>query len=224
MPSFVVRAICDSLRVYCRFGLRANPAAAGAAGAGAAAAAWVVDADGCDAVLALGDVAAHEATCGFKILTCAHGPRHGLPPCGVQFRRREQATHDDACAMRPMPCAHGCDALMPPAMVLSALAHGGADAEHAIAALAARKREDGMCAHTAAAMCDALLRTMEASISHLGVQREACALLVAFTLNETRYSLAVTALVGAVLAALAAHPEAEDLHEEACGALGTEPC
>jgi hypothetical protein len=136
--------------------------------------------------------------------------------CGVQFRRHDQAAHDAVCAMRSAPCSHGCDALMPPAALLSALAHGGADAEHAIAALAVNMRNDGMCSRTAAAMCNALLQTMEASISHLGVQREAFILLQELALDETRSSLAATALV----AALAAHPEVEDLHKEACVALG----
>jgi hypothetical protein len=221
VPAFTARNIVDELRVKCRFGLRA------AEGGDAADSvhtdgngAWVHDADGCAAVLALCDVASHEAECPFELLTCAHGPLHELPLCGAQFRRADQPAHDRACALRPRPCAQGCAALLPPRALRDALERGGGDdAERAIAALVAHTHAHGVCSHSGVIICDTLLSVMAENVAHAGVQREACSLLKALTTDAVRPLIVIAAVVGAVRAAVGAHLQDESVHVQACLAL-----
>jgi hypothetical protein len=179
-PSFTVRSIVDELRVKCRFGLRAADGGDDAAGVDSNAA-WVHDADGCAAVLALCDVTSHEEACPFELLTCAHGPLHELPLCGAQFRRADALAHDRACAVRPRACAHGCAALLPPRALRDALERGGDDAERALAALVTHTHAHGVCSHSGVNICDMVLSVMAENVAHAGVQREACSLLDALT-------------------------------------------
>ena len=78
VPSRLVKAMVDELRVRCRFGVKEE-------GGG-----WVADATGCPAQLTLDGAAAHEATCGFATTTC---PFAG---CGVELRPSEVASHNAA--------------------------------------------------------------------------------------------------------------------------------
>ncbi len=173
VPTFTVRSIVDELRVKCRFGLRAADGGDDAAGSADADGdgAWVHDADGCAAVLALSAVASHEAVCPFEQLTCTHGPLHELPLCGAQFRRADQPAHDGACVVRPPPCAQGCGALLPPRALHDALERGGNDAECAIAALVTHTQAHRVCLHSGVIICDMLLALMAANVAHAGVQR-----------------------------------------------------
>ena len=63
VSNYSVQAIVDELRCRCRFGMRAADDGEGS---------WVVDEEGCADVLPLDALAAHEAACGFELLTCAH--------------------------------------------------------------------------------------------------------------------------------------------------------
>jgi hypothetical protein len=176
----------------------------------------VHDADGCAAVLALSDVASHEAACPFELLTCPHGPLYALPLCGAQFRRAEQSAHDRVCALRPRACVHGCAALLPPRAVRDALERGGDDAERAVAALLMHSQARGVCSHSGVVICDMLLAVMADNVEHAGVQREACALLAALTTEAVRPVMVISTVVRAMLAALGAHPQDKSLHVQAC--------
>jgi hypothetical protein len=215
VPNFAARGVVEALRLHCRFGLRAADACVGGA-----ASAWVVDAAGCPATLALAAVAAHEAACPYEVIACAHGPLHGFPRCGAQHRRADQAAHDAACTLRPAPCAHGCDALLPPSALLGALARGGNDAEGALAALFTHARAHSVCAHTALATCDALVLAMAANISHAGVQRAGCALLNHLRQHLVPLALGVSIIITVALAAMRAHPAEGAVLEGGCMLLG----
>ena len=81
VPSRLVKAMVDELRVRCRFGVKEE-------GDG-----WVADEEGCPAQLSLDGAAAHEATCGFATTTC---PFAG---CGVELGRNQTDAHDAAFAL-----------------------------------------------------------------------------------------------------------------------------
>ncbi len=218
VPSSTVRRIVDQQLVKCRFRLRAADGRRSIYDDDV----WIHDADGCAAVLALCDVASHEAVCPFELLTCAHGPLHELPLCGAQFRRADHSAHDCVCAVRPPACAHGCVALLPPRALRDALKRGGADdAERAAAALVTHTRAHGVCVHSGGFIGKLLLQAMARNIEHAGLQREACALLEAITTDAAVRPVMATAttVAGAVLAAMRAHPLDESLHARACLAL-----
>lgn len=69
--------------MFCRFGLRVSRAGE-----------WEADPEGCPAQLPAGEVAAHEAACGFELLRC---PFAG---CGAQLRRSALDAHDVAEALQ----------------------------------------------------------------------------------------------------------------------------
>jgi hypothetical protein len=69
-----LQAVVDALRVRCRFSTLADERSDEG---------WALDAAGCDAVLPLADVAAHEAACGFELVLCSN--------TSAQARSGEQA-------------------------------------------------------------------------------------------------------------------------------------
>ena len=76
-----VKEAIGALRVRCRFGVKEE-------GDG-----WVADEAGCSAQLSLDGAAAHEAECGFAVITC---PFAG---CGVALRRNQANAHDATFAV-----------------------------------------------------------------------------------------------------------------------------
>jgi hypothetical protein len=108
VPNFGLRAVVDTLRCRCRFGMKEATGGDG----GSAGVDWVVDAHGCPAVLPPGDVAAHEATCGFELVTCGNASRGGAQRCDAQTLRRDAAAHASTCPLRLRPCYQRCGAQM----------------------------------------------------------------------------------------------------------------
>ena len=80
--AYALKGVVESLRVYCRFGVREDERGA-----------WVADPAGCPAQLTRADVAAHEAACEHALEAC---PFAG---CGVQRRRRDADAHDTEMAV-----------------------------------------------------------------------------------------------------------------------------
>ena len=82
MNNYNLQTVIDELRCRCRFGMRA---------ADDGESSWVIDADSCAEALPLEALAAHEETCGFELLTCAHA--------SLQARARLLASF--ACTQTP---------------------------------------------------------------------------------------------------------------------------
>jgi hypothetical protein len=85
VAGYGLQAVVDALRVRCRFSTLADERS----GEG-----WVLDADGCDAVLPLAGVAAHEATCGYELVQCGNvsaqvrSPPLPAPSCRVPKHKK----------------------------------------------------------------------------------------------------------------------------------------
>ena len=84
-PQHTVASLIDELRVRCPHGVVQHP--------GGGADDWIVAADGCDAVVPRGQLAAHTVTCPFEPFGCAQAG-HG---CGWRGARRGLAEHADSC-------------------------------------------------------------------------------------------------------------------------------
>ena len=80
-PQHTVASLIDELRVRCPHGVVQHP--------GGGADDWIVAADGCDAVVPRGQLAAHTVTCPFEPVGCAQAG-HG---CGWRGARRGLAEH-----------------------------------------------------------------------------------------------------------------------------------
>jgi hypothetical protein len=74
--NYDMQSMVDDVRCRCRFSLLA-----------AEDGGWTEDADGCAHIMALPDVAAHEAACGFELLTCANTSRQARLQCAVASSR-----------------------------------------------------------------------------------------------------------------------------------------
>jgi hypothetical protein len=228
-PDRAVRAAVQQLRVRCRFSLRAACGDNGGS-SGSCDAAWVPDDHGCRAVLPLAEVAAHEAACPFELLSCRHVLRSSawqqpINGCGARFRRADAAAHDAACPLLPRPCGvDGCAVLLPPGALLHALALGRAtDAERVLVALVADAYiHDGLCAHAAGYLQQLALQRMAAEAADAAVQRAGCAALAALFVRVAGDApLDVARALGALQAALRAHPAHRGVQRHACVALGS---
>ena len=80
-PQHTVAALIDELRVRCPHGVVQHP--------GGGADDWIVAADGCDAVVPRGQLAAHTVTCPFEPVGCAQAGHS----CGWRGARRGLAEH-----------------------------------------------------------------------------------------------------------------------------------
>jgi hypothetical protein len=109
VPNFALRAVVDTLRCRCRFSMTEAAPGGNDRDDDHDHGGWVLDANGCPAVLSMGDVAAHEAACGFALLTCGATDRGGRV-CGAQTLRRDAAAHAAGCALRAVRCARRCGA------------------------------------------------------------------------------------------------------------------
>jgi hypothetical protein len=79
---YALKGVVESLRVYCRFGVREDERGG-----------WKPDPEGCLAQLSRGEAAAHEASCEHALEVC---PFAG---CGAQRRRRDADAHDAEMAV-----------------------------------------------------------------------------------------------------------------------------
>ena len=79
---YALKDVIESLRVYCRFGLREDERGA-----------WIPDPEGCPAQLSRAEAAAHEAACEHALEACH------FAGCGVERRRRDAEAHDAEAAV-----------------------------------------------------------------------------------------------------------------------------
>jgi hypothetical protein len=152
VANYGLRAVVDSLRVRCRFGMMASAEGDG----------WAHDAHACTAVLALSDVAAHEASCDFQIVVCANASLRGAR-CGAEHQRGEADAHSAVCSLRPSPCTSGCGAQL-------ALCDA---AEHAAVCPEALVRCTFFGCQASMRRCELAKHDADSMAAHLRAEREA---------------------------------------------------
>ena len=86
---FVERHI-RNLKVYCQYHFKFSEELKD----------WDEDEQGCPAILTLETRAAHEAKCGYALVSCKFSSS-----CGKQ-RRMNQEAHESSCPYRPLDCKH----------------------------------------------------------------------------------------------------------------------